>query len=103
MPNTVSVSCIDGVASTINCANYVYFLALEKCQLLQSPQVIPVFVTEVLNLHRGQGLDILWRDQCRCPTGIHECFDSQFMMCHCITLTACLVMYMFAAQRTSII
>lgn len=59
---------IYGVASTINCANYVYFLALEKCQLLQSPHVIPVFVTEVLNLHRGQGLDILWRDQCRCPT-----------------------------------
>jgi geranylgeranyl diphosphate synthase type 3 len=27
-----------------------------------------VFVLELLNLHRGQGQDILWRDQLRCPT-----------------------------------
>ena len=27
-----------------------------------------VFVRELLNLHRGQGQDILWRDQLRCPT-----------------------------------
>lgn len=30
-----------------------------------------VFVTEMLNLHRGQGQDILWREQCTCPTGIY--------------------------------
>jgi geranylgeranyl diphosphate synthase, type III len=27
-----------------------------------------VFVAEMLNLHRGQGQDILWRDQCTCPS-----------------------------------
>jgi geranylgeranyl diphosphate synthase, type III len=27
-----------------------------------------VFVSEMLNLHRGQGYDIMWRDQCKCPT-----------------------------------
>ena len=27
-----------------------------------------VFVQELLNLHRGQGQDILWREQCICPT-----------------------------------
>jgi geranylgeranyl diphosphate synthase type 3 len=27
-----------------------------------------VFVGEMLNLHRGQGRDILWRDTARCPT-----------------------------------
>ena len=27
-----------------------------------------IFVHELLNLHRGQGQDILWRDNLRCPT-----------------------------------
>lgn len=59
---------IYGVAMTINCANYVYFLALEQCQRLDSPLAMQFFVSELLNLHRGQGQDILWREQCRCPT-----------------------------------
>ena len=60
---------IYGVASTINCANYVYFLALDKCRQLGKPEALEIFISEVLNLHRGQGMDILWRDQCTCPTG----------------------------------
>jgi geranylgeranyl pyrophosphate synthase len=28
-----------------------------------------IFVNEMLNLHRGQGQDILWRETCTCPTG----------------------------------
>ena len=59
---------IFGIASTINCANYVYFLALEKCQSLQNAEATSIFVKELLNLHRGQGQDILWRDRCECPT-----------------------------------
>jgi geranylgeranyl diphosphate synthase, type III len=59
---------IYGIANTINCANYVYFLALEKCQSLRSDKAMSVFVAELLNLHRGQGRDILWREQCACPT-----------------------------------
>jgi geranylgeranyl diphosphate synthase type 3 len=47
---------IYGVASTMNCANYVYFLALEKCHSLQSRPALNVFVLELLNLHRGQGV-----------------------------------------------
>jgi geranylgeranyl diphosphate synthase type 3 len=43
-------------------------LALEKCHALQNPQAMNVFVGELLNLHRGQGHDILWRDDVRCPT-----------------------------------
>ena len=60
---------IYGTANTINCANYVFFLALEKCHKLQSKEAMDVFVLELLNLHRGQGQDILWREECRCPTG----------------------------------
>lgn len=59
---------IFGVASVINCANYVYFLALQKCQALHNAAATQVFVGEILNLHRGQGYDILWRDLVRCPT-----------------------------------
>lgn len=52
---------IFGTPSVINCANYVYFLALEKCHALQNPKAMQVFVKECLNLHRGQGQDILVR------------------------------------------
>ena len=61
---------IYGVPSTINCANYVYFLAMEKCTELEDAKCVSIFVKELLNLHRGQGQDILWRDQCKCPTEV---------------------------------
>ncbi len=63
---------IYGIASTINTANYVYFMALERCQALGSREAMDIFIREMLNLHRGQGQDILWRDSCYCPTGKRE-------------------------------
>ena len=59
---------IYGISNTINCANYVYFLALEKCHSLKSPIALNIFVQELLNLHRGQGQDIYWREECNCPS-----------------------------------
>lgn len=59
---------IFGVPTVINGANYAYFLALEKCHALENRKAMDVFVGELLNLHRGQGHDILWRDDARCPT-----------------------------------
>eukprot|EP00529_Nitzschia_sp_RCC80_P026041 CAMPEP_0113494664 /NCGR_PEP_ID=MMETSP0014_2-20120614/29219_1 /TAXON_ID=2857 /ORGANISM="Nitzschia sp." /LENGTH=345 /DNA_ID=CAMNT_0000388555 /DNA_START=132 /DNA_END=1169 /DNA_ORIENTATION=+ /assembly_acc=CAM_ASM_000159 len=59
---------IFGIPTTINTANYAYFLALEKCHALENPKAIDVFVGELLNLHRGQGHDIKWRDDVHCPT-----------------------------------
>ena len=60
---------IFGVPATINTANYVYFLALDKVHnVLQNKQATQVFVQELLNLHRGQGHDIQWRDSMKCPT-----------------------------------
>lgn len=53
---------IFGIPTVINTANYVYFLALEKCLLLNNPKAMHVFTLELLNLHRGQGHDIMWRD-----------------------------------------
>lgn len=59
---------IFGIPTVINGANYAYFLALEKCHALKNPEAMNVFVGELLNLHRGQGHDILWRDDVKCPT-----------------------------------
>eukprot|EP00591_Stephanopyxis_turris_P005853 CAMPEP_0195514670 /NCGR_PEP_ID=MMETSP0794_2-20130614/5980_1 /TAXON_ID=515487 /ORGANISM="Stephanopyxis turris, Strain CCMP 815" /LENGTH=361 /DNA_ID=CAMNT_0040642953 /DNA_START=202 /DNA_END=1287 /DNA_ORIENTATION=+ len=64
---------IFGVAPVINCANYVYFLALEDCHGLGNGEAIGVFVSELLNLHRGQGQDIMWRDNVECPTEDQYC------------------------------
>lgn len=51
---------IFGIASTINSANYVYFLSLEK--ILRNfpaemmPEGIRIFTEQLLELHRGQGI-----------------------------------------------
>ncbi|KAG5994172.1 hypothetical protein E4U43_003302 [Claviceps pusilla] len=59
---------IFGVPQTINSANYIYFVALQEIQKLQNPQSISVFADELVNLHRGQGMDLFWRDTLSCPT-----------------------------------
>eukprot|EP00026_Physarum_polycephalum_P013489 Phypoly_transcript_13897.p1 GENE.Phypoly_transcript_13897~~Phypoly_transcript_13897.p1 ORF type:complete len:304 (+),score=34.00 Phypoly_transcript_13897:75-986(+) len=59
---------IYGIPSTINCANYVYFLAMEHCRNLGSQEALTIFLEELLSLHRGQGFDIYWRDNLKCPS-----------------------------------
>jgi len=59
---------IYGEPLTINCANYTYFLALELVHNSGSAKAVKVFVDELLHLHRGQGWDIFWRDNYKCPT-----------------------------------
>ena len=54
---------IFGIASTINSANYVYFLSLEKLLKTFPPDVVPeairIFTEQLLELHRGQGKYVL--------------------------------------------
>ncbi|KAF1814889.1 geranylgeranyl pyrophosphate synthetase [Eremomyces bilateralis CBS 781.70] len=59
---------IFGTAQTINSANYIYFQALKELSALKSPKAIEIFTDELLNLHRGQGMDLFWRDTLTCPT-----------------------------------
>ena len=71
---------IYGVPQTINTANYVYFLAYKELAALRghdpgdSDRIVPnkdldlVVTEELLSLHRGQGLEIFWRDTLQCPT-----------------------------------
>ncbi|THU98262.1 terpenoid synthase [Dendrothele bispora CBS 962.96] len=68
---------IYGVPQTINTANYVYFLAFREVKNLYCPSseheirtldLESIINAELLNLHRGQGLDLFWRDNLSCPT-----------------------------------
>ncbi|KAG6887578.1 hypothetical protein C0995_014276 [Termitomyces sp. Mi166 len=106
---------IYGVPQTINTANYVFFLAYQELFALRDQDSFESrreqrldaivngghFVTllshleddcalteELLSLHRGQGLEIFWRDSLQCPTEeeyismvnnseYHSCLDPQ--------------------------
>jgi geranylgeranyl diphosphate synthase type 3 len=59
---------IFGTAQTINSANYVYFVALQELLKLNNPKAITIYTEELLNLHRGQGMDMFWRDTLTCPS-----------------------------------
>ncbi|XP_060801856.1 terpene synthase [Amyelois transitella] len=59
---------IYGVASTINAANYVMIIALEKTLELGHPNATAVYTEQLLELHRGQGMEIYWRDNFQCPS-----------------------------------
>ena len=58
-----------GVAQTINSANHAYFLAQrELINLEEASTMVKIFNEELVNLHRGQGMDIYWRDTMKTPT-----------------------------------
>ncbi|KAJ7782209.1 farnesyltranstransferase [Mycena maculata] len=62
-----------GVPQTLNAANYVYFLAYHELLGMQTArlsehELIAMVTDELLCLHRGQGLELLWRDSLHCPT-----------------------------------
>jgi len=59
---------IYGVPHTINSANYIYFLGLQKVLGLDHPEATTIFTDQLLELHKGQGMDIYWRDSFICPT-----------------------------------
>ncbi|KAJ7768342.1 isoprenoid synthase domain-containing protein [Mycena metata] len=66
---------IYGIPQTINTANYVYFLAYQELLLLSAPgstpsqtELVSIITSELISLHRGQGLELLWRDSLTCPS-----------------------------------
>lgn len=59
---------IYGVPLTINCANYAYFIALKKCIELNEANAVKIFSDQLIELHRGQGTEIWFRDNFKCPT-----------------------------------
>ena len=59
---------IFGTAQTINSANYVYFAALKELLRLGNAEAVRIYTEELCNLHRGQGMDLFWRDTLTCPS-----------------------------------
>ncbi|CAG8579580.1 7900_t:CDS:2 [Funneliformis caledonium] len=59
---------IYGIPATINCANYVYFLGLNELTKLNDVNMFNIYTEELLRLHRGQGLELYWRDNLICPS-----------------------------------
>ncbi|KAJ6596297.1 isoprenoid synthase domain-containing protein [Mycena vulgaris] len=64
---------IFGIPQTVNTATYVHCLAHQELCGLQSPhlehgELVKILIDELICLHHGQGLDILWRDSAHCPT-----------------------------------
>ncbi|GAA5923387.1 farnesyltranstransferase [Sporobolomyces koalae] len=63
---------IYGIPQTINSANYVYFLALQEVQRIRPSRegirIEETVTEELLNLHRGQGMDLFYRENLVVPT-----------------------------------
>lgn len=60
---------IFGMAQAINAANYVYFQAQHEILKLPNWQdAVKVFEEELMWLHRGQGIELYWRDTVTVPT-----------------------------------
>lgn len=56
-----------GVPSTINAANYVYMRVLADLAVWP-PATYRAVLDEMVRLHRGQGLELHWRDTQTCPS-----------------------------------
>ena len=61
--------CIFGAAQSINAANYAYVCAQQELLKLDDPfAAFRIYNEELLNLHRGQGIELFWRDTMTVPT-----------------------------------
>lgn len=58
---------IYGVPQTINTANYVCYQVLAD-MVQHQPEAVPAVTTELVALHRGQGMELFWRDSLQCPS-----------------------------------
>ncbi|KAH3684960.1 hypothetical protein WICPIJ_004071 [Wickerhamomyces pijperi] len=64
---------IFGTAFVINSSNYMYFQALAELMKLQDgskndAEIVKIFNAELLHLHRGQALDLYWRENLVIPS-----------------------------------
>ena len=41
---------------------------MRELQRLQNPRAVDIYAEELVNLHRGQGMDLFWRDSLTCPS-----------------------------------
>ncbi|CAH2241851.1 jg16240 [Pararge aegeria aegeria] len=59
--------CVFGLPLTLNTGIHVFFLVLQRVMQL-GPVATEIYSEEMLELIRGQGIDIYWRENLICPT-----------------------------------
>ena len=57
-----------GVPSTISAAIYVYFISLQTVLSCNQPEMIKLYTEMMLEMWRGQAIEIYWRDNYTCPS-----------------------------------
>ncbi|CAK1545967.1 unnamed protein product [Leptosia nina] len=63
-----SAHCIYGIPLTVNTSLHVITLLLQKLQKLGNPEVITSVLKDFLEIIRGQGTELIWRENFICPT-----------------------------------
>ncbi|XP_072939657.1 terpene synthase-like isoform X2 [Epargyreus clarus] len=56
------------LALTLNSASHALAIALEKILALEHPQAVQYYSQAIVEAHRGQGIEIYWRDNLECPS-----------------------------------
>ncbi|KAI5986809.1 isoprenoid synthase domain-containing protein [Pisolithus albus] len=105
-----------GIPQTINSASYACWLAYQQLSSIQEypaestetkgrlllPEALDqIFREELLHFHRGQGLDIIWRDTFRCPTEQEYIQMARGKACSILRLSV-KIMMAFATTNTDI-
>ena len=57
-----------GVASTISSAICVYLILLQRVLSCNKPEMIKLYTEMMLEMWRGQAIEIYWRDNYICPS-----------------------------------
>ncbi|KAJ3617305.1 hypothetical protein MTP99_007041 [Tenebrio molitor] len=58
----------DGLAATLNAANFTRCIAVNKSFELDHPEAIGICIEQVLESYRGQGMEYDWKENVKCPT-----------------------------------
>ncbi|XP_024888632.1 geranylgeranyl pyrophosphate synthase-like, partial [Temnothorax curvispinosus] len=58
---------VHGLSCTISATNYVQLIAFEKAFELH-PVAAKILTEQLLEFHRGQGMDMYWKKNLKCPT-----------------------------------
>ncbi|XP_023934683.1 terpene synthase isoform X2 [Bicyclus anynana] len=90
---------IYGIASTINAANFVVIIALDRTLQLGHPMATTVYTEQLLELHRGQGIEIYWRDNFQCPTE-HEYSEMTMKKTGGLFMLAIRLMQLFSENKS---
>ncbi|VVC98902.1 unnamed protein product [Leptidea sinapis] len=65
---TPAAHLVYGVPLTVNSFLQIYNIALQKVLALQHPKIASLYCENCLEIARGQGIEIYWRDNFQCPT-----------------------------------